>query len=166
MTSDFVTVMNEIPFSIPPYFALLGRAVATLEGIALIGNPSYRIVMESYPFVSRKLLSDDRPAFQQALTEILYSKDQALKSQRLAVLLNSASGIVAETDSFVDLDAVPENSMTTVEALQVSFPPFFLWKCWTFLTAFFFSGSFSSGRGRLACAGLSSRRSLTPWTFC
>ena len=31
MTSDFVTVMNDIPFSIPPYFALLGRAVATLE---------------------------------------------------------------------------------------------------------------------------------------
>ena len=105
MTSDFVTVMNDIPFSIPPYFALLGRAVATLEGIALIGNPDYRIVMESYPFVSRKLLSDDKPAFQKALTEILYSKDdQTLKSQRLTVLLNSAQGIVAETDSFVDLD--------------------------------------------------------------
>ena len=80
MTSDFVTVMNDIPFSIPPYFALLGRAVATLEGIALVGDPNYRIVMESYPFVSRRLLSDDRPAFQQALTEILYSSPSSSSS--------------------------------------------------------------------------------------
>ena len=33
----------------------------TLEGIALLGNPDYKLVMEAYPFVARKLLSDDRP---------------------------------------------------------------------------------------------------------
>ena len=41
MTQDALTVMNDIPFSIPPYFALLGRAIVTLEGIALTGDPSY-----------------------------------------------------------------------------------------------------------------------------
>ncbi len=46
MTQDLLTVLNEIPFSIPPYFALLGRAVVTLEGIALTGDPNYKIVME------------------------------------------------------------------------------------------------------------------------
>ena len=35
MTSDMLTVLNDIPFSIPPYFALLARAVVTLEGLAL-----------------------------------------------------------------------------------------------------------------------------------
>ena len=35
MTQDMLTVLNDIPFSIPPYFALLARAVVTLEGIAL-----------------------------------------------------------------------------------------------------------------------------------
>lgn len=41
MTQDALTVMNDIPFSIPSYFALLGRAIVTLEGIALTGDPSY-----------------------------------------------------------------------------------------------------------------------------
>ena len=37
MTSDALTVLQDIPFSIPPYFALLGRAIVTLEGVALSG---------------------------------------------------------------------------------------------------------------------------------
>jgi aarF domain-containing kinase len=40
MTQDLLTVLNDIPFSIPPYFALLGRAVVTLEGIARDGSIS------------------------------------------------------------------------------------------------------------------------------
>ena len=35
MTQDALTVLNDIPFTIPPYFALLARAVVTLEGLAL-----------------------------------------------------------------------------------------------------------------------------------
>ena len=56
MTQDVLTVLNDIPFSIPPYFALLGRAVVTLEGIALTGNPDYKIVMEV-----RKATTQRRP---------------------------------------------------------------------------------------------------------
>ena len=41
MTSDAITVLNDVPFSIPPYFALLGRAIVTLEGVALTGDPTY-----------------------------------------------------------------------------------------------------------------------------
>ena len=44
MTTDMLSVLNDIPFSIPPYFALLARAVVTLEGIALTANPDYRMV--------------------------------------------------------------------------------------------------------------------------
>jgi len=67
MTLDALTVLNDIPFSIPPYFAILGRAIVTLEGVALTGNPNYGIIMESFPFISRKLLSEDRPEIQRAL---------------------------------------------------------------------------------------------------
>jgi predicted unusual protein kinase regulating ubiquinone biosynthesis (AarF/ABC1/UbiB family) len=39
MTQDALVVLNDIPFSIPPYFALLGRAIITLEGNCLDRGP-------------------------------------------------------------------------------------------------------------------------------
>ena len=71
MTQDMLTVLNDIPFSIPPYFALIARAVVTLEGLALQSDPDYGLVLEAYPFVARKLLSEDRPEVQRALQQVL-----------------------------------------------------------------------------------------------
>ena len=125
MTSDAITVLNDIPFSIPPYFALLGRAIITLEGIALTGDPSYGIIMEAYPFVARKLLSEDRPEIQRALQQVLYSTESnadnsnGLQATRLSVLLNSALGIVAKnTDAAIDFDTVPDEAVDIGTALK------------------------------------------------
>ena len=113
MTQDAITVLNDIPFSIPPYFALLGRAIVTLEGVALTGDPNYGIIMEAYPFVARKLLDSDRPAIQKALQEVLYSQEGGISATRLAVLLNSALGVVAKTSgAFIDLDSIPKDAIS------------------------------------------------------
>jgi len=107
MTQDALTVLNDIPFSIPAYFALLGRAIVTLEGIALTGDPEYGIIMEAYPFISRKLLKEDRPAIQKALQQVLYTaggKD-GMSGARLSALLQSAMGdAVRESGAVIDLD--------------------------------------------------------------
>lgn len=122
MTQDALTVLNDIPFSIPPYFAILGRAIVTLEGVALTGNPNYGIIMESFPFISRKLLSEDRPEIQRALQEVLYTGDDAagLKLSRLLSLLNNAAGSIFAKDgaAFVDLDAVPEDGLSFATGLK------------------------------------------------
>ena len=36
----------QIPFSVPPYMSLLARSTATLEGIALMGDPGYQMVSQ------------------------------------------------------------------------------------------------------------------------
>lgn len=126
MTQDALTVLNDIPFSIPPYFAILGRAIVTLEGIALTGNENYGIIMESYPFIARKLLAEGRPEIQQALQEVLFSvtdsdSSSGLKLNRLLALLNNASGSVGtkEGAAFVDLDAVPENGLSLADGFKL-----------------------------------------------
>lgn len=123
MTQDALTVLNDVPFSIPPYFAILGKAIVTLEGVALTGNPDYGIIMESYPFIARKLLREDRPEIQRALQDVLYSgKDGngALKFTRLLALLNNAAGSVStkEGAAFVDLDAVPEDGLSFANGMK------------------------------------------------
>ena len=126
MTQDALTVLNDIPFSIPPYFAILGRAIVTLEGIALTGNPDYGIIMESYPFIARKLLAENRPEIQSALQEVLFSvtdsdSSSGLKLTRLFALLNNASGAVGtkEGAAFVDLDAIPEGGLSFSDGLKL-----------------------------------------------
>jgi hypothetical protein len=102
----------------------------TLEGIALIGDPDYRLVMEAYPFVARKLLKEDRPAAQKALQEVLYASTQGggsiLQGKRLAVMLNSAMGVVARESGegvFVDLDTIPEDSISLTDGLRYLLSP-------------------------------------------
>lgn len=125
MTQDALTVLNDIPFSIPPYFAILGRAIVTLEGIALTGDENYGIIMESYPFIARKLLSENRPEIQQALQEVLFSvgdsSNPGLRLNRLLALLNNASGAVGtkEGAAFVDLDAVPEDGLSLGDGFKL-----------------------------------------------
>lgn len=46
LSQDLLKTTLEIPFSVPPYMSLLARSVATLEGIALIGDPGYQMITQ------------------------------------------------------------------------------------------------------------------------
>lgn len=124
MTQDALVVLNDIPFSIPPYFAILGRAIVTLEGVALTGNPDYGLILEAYPFIARKLLTTESSTVQKALQEVLYGSNDdgtsGLKLSRLLALLNNAAGSVAKQDGavFVDIDVVPEDGISFQEGLK------------------------------------------------
>lgn len=56
LVRDLGAATVDIPFSLPPYVATLGRAMLLLEGVALRSDPSYKMVMASYPYVARRLV--------------------------------------------------------------------------------------------------------------
>jgi aarF domain-containing kinase len=67
LAADLAQITFDYPFRIPPYFALIIRAIGVLEGIALVGDPEFAIVDEAYPYVAKRLLTDDSPRLRAAL---------------------------------------------------------------------------------------------------
>ncbi|KAJ8429688.1 hypothetical protein Cgig2_004487 [Carnegiea gigantea] len=58
LASDLAQITFDYPFRIPPYFALIIRAIGVLEGIALVGDPDFAIVEEAYPYIAQKTISE------------------------------------------------------------------------------------------------------------
>jgi hypothetical protein len=116
---DLLAATLEIPFSVPPYMSLLARSVATLEGIALLGNPDYQMVAQAYPFVVRKVLRNDSSSSTAILRDILFDSDGQIKPTRLSTLLNAALGFVADAQGgFIDFDSVPDEGATLREVVS------------------------------------------------
>lgn len=44
LAGDLAQITFDYPFRIPPYFALIIRAIGVLEGIALVGDPGFALV--------------------------------------------------------------------------------------------------------------------------
>ena len=47
-------------FQIPSYFAYIAKTFSVLEGIGLSNDPNYSIIKECLPYVSKRLLTDDK----------------------------------------------------------------------------------------------------------
>ncbi len=70
---------RKYPLTIPPYFSLIVRTFSALEGLGLGLDGDYSIVNQCFPYLSRRLLTDDDPRIRAALKSFLYGKDDQLK---------------------------------------------------------------------------------------
>jgi aarF domain-containing kinase len=89
LAADLAEITFEYPFRIPPYFALVIRAISVLEGIALVGNPNFAIIDEAYPYIARRLMTDDSPRLKAALRYMVYGKEGLFDAERLIDLLEA-----------------------------------------------------------------------------
>lgn len=120
LSDELASVTFDFPFSIPPAFALLLRALSVLEGIALVGDPEFKLIMESFPFVSKLIMTDRSPALRDALHQILY-KDGSFSPTRLRVLLDFSQGVVVNGEAFVDFDTLSADSKVTKDTIDFLF---------------------------------------------
>ncbi|KAL3694793.1 hypothetical protein R1sor_008444 [Riccia sorocarpa] len=89
LAADLAQITFDYPFRIPPYFALIIRAIGVLEGIALVGNPDFAIVDEAYPYIAQRLLTDNSPRLRKALRYTIYGKAGVFDADRFIDVLEA-----------------------------------------------------------------------------
>mmetsp|Transcript_11963 Transcript_11963/g.23278 ORF Transcript_11963/g.23278 Transcript_11963/m.23278 type:complete len:815 (-) Transcript_11963:359-2803(-) len=95
LAADLAEITFKFPFRIPPYFALIIRAISVLEGIALKGNPQFAIVDEAYPYISKRLLTDKTPRLRAALRYMVYGQSDTFDVDRMIDMLQALEKFVA-----------------------------------------------------------------------
>ena len=80
-------VMYEFNFSLPPDYALVMRALGSLEGTAKALDPDFKVVESAYPFVIGRLLVDPDPDMRRILRELLIRNDGSVRWHRLERLV-------------------------------------------------------------------------------
>ncbi|KAE8056214.1 hypothetical protein FH972_013005 [Carpinus fangiana] len=97
-SQDFQGVMNqlydvmyEFNFSLPPDYALVIRALGSLEGTAKVLDPDFKVIESAYPFVIGRLLEDPNPDMRKILRELLIRNNGSIRWNRLERLIAAIS---------------------------------------------------------------------------
>ncbi|AFZ52228.1 ABC1 kinase family protein [Cyanobacterium aponinum] len=89
ITDEMSAMMYEFPFRVPAYYALIIRSMVTLEGIAINIDPNFKVLSKAYPYVAKRLLTDQSPELRKSLKDLLF-KDGSFRWNRLENLLRNA----------------------------------------------------------------------------
>ena len=102
ITDQLSSLMYEYPFTVPAYYALIIRSLVTLEGIAIQVDPEFKVLSKAYPYVAKRLLTDQSPQLRESLRDLLF-KDGSFRWNRLEnLLLNARSNQDYDLDQALD----------------------------------------------------------------
>jgi len=88
ITDKFSKLMYSYPFRVPSRFALIIRAVVSQEGLALRLDPEFKIVSIAYPYIAKKLLTDNSDEIVNILLEVIFDKNGRMQIDKIESLLN------------------------------------------------------------------------------
>ena len=83
-------VLFQYPFRVPPYYALILRSLTVLEGLALGADPDYNLLGRAYPYVAKRILTDEAPELRSSLEDLILD-DGKLRFNRLDNLVREGS---------------------------------------------------------------------------
>lgn len=95
--NQLYSVMYEFNFSLPPDYALVIRALGSLEGTAKVLDPEFKVLESAYPFVIGRLLEDPNPDMRKILRELLIRNDGSIRWNRLERLVAAISEQASES---------------------------------------------------------------------
>lgn len=92
----------------PPYYVLVLRSLASLEGLAVAADPTFKTFEAAYPYVVQKLLVDNSAATRRILYSVVFNRRREFQWQKLAVFLR----VGATRKGLQSL--LPENTRTSL----------------------------------------------------
>lgn len=104
VTSKFNELVYEYPIRIPERYSLVIRSLLTQEGICLTLKADFHFLEVAYPYVARRLLTDEDPALRQRLFQVLFQdgKFRWDRLENLLTLANQSSGSVDLSSTVAD----------------------------------------------------------------
>ena len=89
VTDKFSKLMYQYPFRVPSRFALIIRAVVSQEGLALRLDPEFKILKIAYPYIAKKLLTDNSDEILEILLDVLFDSNGRIQVEKVESLLNT-----------------------------------------------------------------------------
>ncbi|XP_020112748.1 uncharacterized protein LOC109727189 isoform X3 [Ananas comosus] len=78
-------------FRMPPYYTLVLRSVASLEGLAVAADQNFKTFQAAYPYVVRKLIYDNSAATRRILYSVVFNKSKELQWPKILLFLKLCS---------------------------------------------------------------------------
>ena len=103
VTDKFSKLMYSYPFRVPSRFALIIRAVVSQEGLALRLDPEFKILKVAYPYIAKKLLTDNSDEILEILLEVVFDKRGRIQIEKVESLLN----ILFQDPKNISSDLIP-----------------------------------------------------------
>jgi predicted unusual protein kinase regulating ubiquinone biosynthesis (AarF/ABC1/UbiB family) len=103
VTDKFSKLMYSYPFRVPSRFALIIRAVVSQEGLALRLDPEFKILKIAYPYIAKKLLTDNSDEIVNILLEVVFDNEGRIQIDKLESLLNT---LFKDTEN-INADLIP-----------------------------------------------------------
>ncbi|GIL64516.1 hypothetical protein Vafri_18415 [Volvox africanus] len=124
VTSKFNELVYQYPIRIPERYSLVIRSLLTQEGICMTLKPEFHFLEVAYPYVARRLLTDEDPALRERLFQVLF-QDGKFQWKRLENLLQLAregggSSSVSSPSNSMDGSGSSSSSISSSGGLDLS----------------------------------------------
>eukprot|EP00193_Tetraselmis_chui_P021946 CAMPEP_0177771094 /NCGR_PEP_ID=MMETSP0491_2-20121128/11349_1 /TAXON_ID=63592 /ORGANISM="Tetraselmis chuii, Strain PLY429" /LENGTH=659 /DNA_ID=CAMNT_0019288501 /DNA_START=263 /DNA_END=2242 /DNA_ORIENTATION=- len=103
VTSKFNELVYQYPIRVPERYALVIRSLLTQEGICMTLDRNFHFLEVAYPYVARRLLTDEDPALRERLIQVLFSNGE-FQWERLRNLIKLAQEGTGGRDGKLNLN--------------------------------------------------------------
>jgi predicted unusual protein kinase regulating ubiquinone biosynthesis (AarF/ABC1/UbiB family) len=116
LSDELKEISRKYPVQLPPYFVLILRAFGTLEGLGIGVDTSFAILDECFPYIARRLLTDDSPRVRAALRTFAYGAGDRLSVERIEMIANGFKSFSETMDNTTRALPPPAGSAAGAEA--------------------------------------------------